>query len=219
MLGNDERVLLRGEIKVKRIALDFDCKLVAAKVKDLGRIGRWESRSDEFPFFTLGKSAYLDGNSEVYYQGAGRINETLFQNFSTLYKEVSGQLSTFFNEWVVLNPKLALPGFHIFPADPKLLSVTGNWHIDVPHETLGIGDKDVHAFTVAVELPTGGGGMDMRFGGDADQYVEFNTGELFLHSGMVPHRIASYRQYVEGDFRITLQGHIVRDGKDLIMFW
>ena len=114
MLGNDERVLLRGEIKVKRIALDFDCKLVAAKVKDLGRIGRWESRSDEFPFFTLGKSAYLDGNSEVYYQGAGRINETLFQNFSTLYKEVSGQLSTFFNEWVVLNPKLALLFFYLF---------------------------------------------------------------------------------------------------------
>ena len=204
---------------MKRVALDFDCKQVADNVRGLGRMGKWESRSDEFPFYTLGKSAYLDGNSGTYYQGADGMNLTLFRTFNSFYKEVAGKLSTFLGEWVVFNPKLALPGFHIFPADPKLLSVSGNWHLDSPHETLGIGDKDVHAFTIAVEMPTGGGGMDFRFGGDEDQYVEYNVGEMFIHSGMVPHRIASYRQYVEGDCRITLQGHIVRDGKDLIMFW
>ena len=204
---------------MKRVALDFDCKQVADNVKDLGRIGKWESRSDEFPFYTLGKSAYLDGNSGTYYKGADGMNLTLFRTFNSFYKEVAGKLSAFLGEWVVFNPKLALPGFHIFPADPKLLSVSGNWHLDSPHETLGIGDKDVHAFTIAVEMPTGGGGMDFRFGGDEDQYVEYNVGEMFIHSGAVPHRIASYRQYVEGDCRITLQGHIVRDGKDLIMFW
>ena len=204
---------------MKRVALDFDCTQVADLVRDLGQIGKWESRSDEFPFFTLGKSAYLDGNSQAYYQGAERINLTLLRTFHSFYKKVAGKLSNHFGEWVVLNPKLALPGFHIFPADPKLLSVSGNWHLDTPHETLGIGDKDAYAFTVAVEMPTGGGGMDIRFGGDQDQYVEYNVGEMFIHSGMVPHRIASYRQYVEGDFRITLQGHIVRSGKNLIMFW
>ena len=204
---------------MKRVALDFDCKQVADNVKDLGQMGKWESRSDKFPFFTLGKSAYLDGNSGTYYQGADRMNLTLFRTFNSFYKEVAGKLSTFLGEWVVFNPKLALPGFHIFPADPKLLSVSGNWHLDTPHETLGVGDKDAHAFTVAVEMPAGGGGMDVRFGGDEDQYIEYNVGELFIHSGMVPHRIASYRQYVKGDCRITLQGHIVRDGKDLIMFW
>ena len=204
---------------MKRLALDFDCTKVADLVRDLGQIGKWESRSDEFPFFTLGKSAYLDGNSQAYYQGAERINLTLLRTFYSFYKKVAGKLSNHFGEWVVLNPKLALPGFHIFPADPKLLSVSGNWHLDTPHETLGIGDKDAHAFTIAVEMPTGGGGMDIRFGGDQDQYVEYNVGEMFIHSGMVPHRIASYRQYVEGDFRITLQGHIVRSGKNLIMFW
>ena len=204
---------------MKRVALDFDCKQVADNVRGLGRMGKWESRSDEFPFYTLGKSAYLDGNSGTYYKGADGMNLTLFRTFNSFYKEVAGKLSTFLGEWVVFNPKLALPGFHIFPADPKLLSVSGNWHLDSPHETLGIGDKDVHAFTIAVEMPTGGGGMDFRFGGEEDQYVEYNVGEMFIHSGAVPHRIASYRQYVEGDCRITLQGHIVRDGKDLIMFW
>ncbi len=204
---------------MKRVPLDFDCKQVADNVKDLGRIGKWESRSDKFPFFTLGKSAYLDGNSETYYQGAERINLTLFGAFQFFYKEVAGKLSAYLGEWVVFNPKLALPGFHIFPADLKLLSVAGNWHIDKPHETLGIGDKDAHAFTVAVEMPTGGGGMDMKIGGESNEYIEYKVGELVLHDGMTPHRIASYRQYIEGDYRITLQGHIVRDGKDLIMFW
>ena len=132
---------------------------------------------------------------------------------------MAGKLSAYLGEWVVFNPKLALPGFHIFPADLKLLSVAGNWHIDKPHETLGIGDKDAHAFTVAVEMPTGGGGMDMKIGGESNEYIEYKVGELGLHDGMTPQRIASYRQYIEGDYRITLQGHIVRDGKDLIMFW
>ena len=126
---------------MKRVALDFDCTQVADKVKVLQT--KWESRSDKFPFFTLGKSAYLDGNSETYYQGAESTNLIMFGLFHDLYKEVAGKLSSHLGEWVVLNPKLALPGFHIFPADPKLLSVTGNWHIDKPHETLGIGNKDV----------------------------------------------------------------------------
>lgn len=204
---------------MKRVALDFDCKQVADNVKDLGRIGKWESRSDEFPFYTLGKSAYLDGNSETYHEKSNTMNFIMLGFFRDLYKEVTFKLSDFFDEWVGYDHEFALPGFHIFPADPKLLSVSGNWHLDTPHETLGLGDKDAHAFTVAVEMPTGGGGMDFRFGGDEDQYVEYNVGEMFIHSGAVPHRIASYRQYVEGDCRITLQGHIVRDGKDLIMFW
>ena len=51
---------------MKRVALDFDCKQVADNVRGLGRMGKWESRSDEFPFYTLGKSAYLDGNSGTF---------------------------------------------------------------------------------------------------------------------------------------------------------
>lgn len=204
---------------MKRVALDFDCEQVADNVKGLGQMGKWESRSDKFPFFTLGKSAYLDGNSETYYQGAERMNLTLFRTFNSFYKEVASKLSNHLGEWVVLNPKLALPGFHIFPADPKLLSVSGNWHLDIPHETLGIGDKDAYAFTVAVEMPTGGGGMDFKIGGESNEYIEYKVGELILHDGMTPHRIASYREYKPGEFRITLQGHIVRDGKDLVMFW
>jgi len=207
----------RGEMK--RIELDCDWVSLASKVKAMRKIGQWESRSNEFPFYTLGKSAYLDGNSKIYYQQSEYLNALLFRSFYPLYKEVTKKLSAFFGEWVVFNPKLALPGFHIFPADKKLLSVAGNWHLDSPHETLGVGEKDAYAFTLALELPTGGGGMDVKIGGDSDEYVEYKVGELLLHDGMTPHRISPYRKYIEGEHRITMQGHIVRNGRELITFW
>jgi hypothetical protein len=205
---------------MQRIPLNFDHQATAYKLKALGHAGvPWESRSDDFPFYTLGKSAYLDGNTNRYYWGAKAINPIMFHVFNDLYREVAGKLSDFFGEYVTMNPKLALPGFHIFPSDPKLLTIAGNWHLDTPHTTLGIGEEDAYAFTVAIELPTGGGGIDVRVGGDEDQYVAYKTGELIIHDGMTPHRIASYREYRSDEYRITLQGHIVRHGKEFIFFW
>ena len=204
---------------MNRIPLDIDCKEIADEVKNLRECGKWQSRSYDFPFYTLGASAYLDGNTKKYYCGAKQLNPGMLYWFFKLYQEVSGQLSNYFDEWVLFNPSLALPGFHIFPSDNKLLTVAGNWHLDAPHTTLGIGDKDTYSFTVAIELPTGGGGMDMKIGGESNEYIEYQVGELVLHDGMTPHRIASYREYKPDEYRITLQGHIVRDGKDLITFW
>ena len=42
--------------KMKRIELDCDFVSLASKVKAMRKIGQWESRSNEFPFYTLGKS-------------------------------------------------------------------------------------------------------------------------------------------------------------------
>ncbi len=202
-----------------RFPLDINTDRIASIIKSWHGRCYLESRSNDFPFFTLGKSAYLDGNTDKYYYGAKEYNPILFYLFKDMYREVEGRLSKFFGEQVTTNLKLALPGFHIFPADPKLLTIAGNWHLDTPHTTLGLGEQDHHAFTVAIELPTGGGGIDMKDGGDSNRYIAYDTGELFIHNGMTPHRIASYREYVEGDYRITLQGHIIRDGANLIMFW
>ena len=204
---------------MNRIPLNIDCKEIADEVRNLRDCGKWQSRSYDFPFYTLGVSAYLDGNTEKYYSRAKKLNPGMMCWFFKMYQEVSGQLSNYFDEWVLFNPNLALPGFHIFPSDKKLLTVSGNWHLDSPHTTLGINEKDVYAFTVAIELPTGGGGMDMKIGGESNEYIEYKVGELILHDGMTPHRIASYSEYKPDEFRITLQGHIVRDGSDLIMFW
>ena len=56
----------------------------------------------------------------------------------------------------------------------------------------------------------------MDFG---DDYIDYKVGELVLHDGLTNHRISSYKAYQPDEYRITLQGHIIRDGSALIMFW
>ena len=186
---------------------------VADSVLELRNL--WESRSDDFPFFTLGKSAYLDGNTEEYFEGAEKLNPVLMETFRPLYKHVSNVLGCELGEEIFSKLDLALPAFHIFPSDKKLLSISGNWHIDNPHTTLELGDMDASAFTLPVMLPTGGGGVEFE-----DGYHPYSVGEMIIHDGKQLHRIASYKKYKQGEYRITLQGHIVRDDKgNLIMFW
>ena len=124
----------------------------------------WESRSDDFPFFTLGKSAYLDGNTKEYFDGADKLNPVLMKTFRPLYKRVTNVIGNELGEKIFFKFDLALPAFHIFPSDKKLLSVSGNWHIDNPHTTLELGEMDTSAFTLPVMLPTGGGGMEFEDG-------------------------------------------------------
>ena len=175
----------------------------------------WESRSDDFPFFTLGKSAYLDGNTKEYFDGANKLNPVLMKTFRPLYKRITNVIGNELGEKIFFNFDLALPAFHIFPSDEKLLPITGNWHIDNPHTTLELGEKDTSAFTLPVMLPTGGGGVDFE-----DGYYPYLVGEMVIHDGKKLHRIASYKKYKKDEYRITLQGHIVRDDRSrLIMFW
>jgi hypothetical protein len=180
------------------------------ELKDL-----WESRSDDFPFFTLGKSAYLDGNTKEYFDGANKLNPVLMKTFRPLYKRVTNVIGSELGEKIFFNFDLALPAFHIFPSDEKLLSIAGNWHIDNPHITLGLGEMDASAFTLPVMLPTGGGGVDFE-----DGYHPYSVGDMVIHDGKKLHRIASYKKYKKDEYRITLQGHIIRDNRSrLIMFW
>ena len=205
--------VLKGDLKIRRVQLDFPMDQVVDSVLKLRNL--WESRSLDFPFFTLGKSAYLDGNTEEYFKGARKLNPVLMKTFHPLYKRVANVLGNDLGERTFFKFNVALPGFHIFPSDEKLLSVSGNWHIDNPHVALELGQVDTSAFTVPVMLPISGGGMDSE-----DGYHPYTVGEMIMHDGKQLHRIASYKKYKQGEYRITLQGHIVRNDRgNLIMFW
>jgi hypothetical protein len=208
-------------ISFKRVPLNISMKKVADAVLNLRAL--WQSRSDAFPFYTLGKSAYLDGKTQEYFSEAEDLNPVLMRDFKPLYDKVASALSEELGEKVFIKLGLALPAFHIFPSDKKLLSISGNWHIDIPHITLGVGDKDASAFTVPIMLPTGGGGMEFSESSEfmeEDQYCSYVVGQMILHDGKTLHRISSYKKYKPDEYRITLQGHVVRDSKNnLIMFW
>ena len=42
------------------------------------------------------------------------------------------------------------------------------------------------------------------------QHLAYNEKDLVIHNGQTIHRIAGMKEYVPNEYRITLQGHIVR---------
>ena len=173
-----------------------------------------EKRNADLPFYTVGKSAYLDGDTPEYHDNKDRLNECMFSCFSYLYEEVLDVISEHLNERVILSDKLAYPGFHVFGNCQEFVEMGGNWHQDIPHETLGLGRVEPMAFTLAMVMPEGGGGIDFKERG----YVRHNVGTLILHDGYETHRIAPLKQ-TGSKSRITMQGHIIKIKGQLIAFW
>ena len=196
--------------------LDINTDEIADKVFRLQKY--WISRSDEFPFYTLGRNAYLDGKTPEYKTESKILNPILRYEFDGLYQKVIKQLTDQFKENIYFNEDLAYPSFHIFMSSPFLLTHSGLWHQDYPHITLGLGSKDPYTFTVAIKLPSGGAGLDYVEDGQ-QRYLPYTEGEMIGHDGMVLHRIAGLKNYVKGEYRITLQGHLIRLDGVLNMFW
>ena len=199
------------------IPMAIDTEAMAKKVlamKDL-----WISRSEDYPFFTLGRCAYLDGKTQAYYDNLKKENEVLINQFAIPYSYIGDALNQYFKENVFLSNDLRVPGFHVFPSNKKFLKISGKWHQDYPETTLGLDPIDTYSFTLAVKLPTGGGGLDFIDEFHQRQHLAYNEGDLVVHKGDIIHRIAGMKQYVEGEYRITLQGHIVRKDGILEVFF
>jgi len=112
----------------------------------------------------------------------------------------------------------------------------GNPHIDEPFTRVDFGElswSDPFSFTLALALPAVGGGVDFWWDfTDKDietfiseealpepQYSPYTVGNLYLHTGDTPHRIANPGDIAEGEVRITLQGHGIHvDGGALLYF-
>ena len=176
----------------------------------------WIRRSDA-PFFTLGRNAYMDGKTEAYFHDAKILNPKLMKHFSELYAGVLLYLTHHIGEEVHLNHEFAYPSFHIFESDPAFLDYPSNWHKDFPHETLGLKNDTAYSFTVVIEIPSSGAGLEYRDG--EEKYLAYNVGDIIIHRGDFLHNIARLKEYVPGEHRITLQGHVIRHDGRLIMYW
>lgn len=190
------------------VPMDIDIGTVVCKV--LSMKDKWIDRSDKYPFFTLGRCAYLDGKTDAYYNNLKEENEMMVHVFADLYTEIGIVLNSVFAEDIYLTTELRVPGFHIFPSDKKFLAISGKWHQDHPHVTLGLDNIDSYAFTLVIKLPKSGGGMDYFDDFHQAQHLAYNEKDLVIHNGQTIHRIAGMKEYVPNEYRITLQGHIVR---------
>ena len=176
----------------------------------------WIQRSPA-PFYTLGRNAYMDGKTEEYFHDAKILNPKLVKHFHELYVAVELYLTHHIGENVYLNHDFAYPSFHIFESDPAFLDYPSNWHKDFPHETLGLKNDTAYSFTVVIEVPSSGAGLEYRDG--EEKYLEYNVGDIIIHRGDFLHNIARLKEYVPGEHRITLQGHVIRHDGRLIMYW
>ena len=196
--------------------LNIDTQDIADKVHKLRPY--WIQRL-EVPFYTLGRCAYLDGKTSEYANEIKETNPILYSEFKDLYGSVGGYLANLLNEPIYLDENLAFPSFHIAESHPYFTIEGGKWHQDYPHTTLGLGDKDPLTFTVAIQLPSDGAGLDYIDLDGEQHYLEYVERGIVIHDGSIEHRISPAKSYKPNEYRITLQGHLIRVDGVLKMFW
>tara|TARA_R110000751_G_scaffold172438_1_gene278849 strand:- start:161 stop:364 length:204 start_codon:yes stop_codon:yes gene_type:complete len=67
-------------VNAKTISLNIDTNSIVRKIIAVQPL--WISRSKDYPFFTLGRGAYLDGKTKKYYKDLPAENEMMVQTFS-----------------------------------------------------------------------------------------------------------------------------------------
>lgn len=192
----------------------------------------WVSRHALAPFYTLGPASYLDasgGGLAQYQAGSAAYNPQMDQAFGDFYIALCERLSDHLKAPVVMHREHARPGFHIFEGHPAFEKPVASTHADLQAQLLpwGVDAKTAPtlSFTMAVELPEAGGGMDVwavdvgvwqawpeavraaKLAEVPRHDVRYRLGELVVHNGRWVHRIAAVAPFKGHETRVTLQGH------------
>lgn len=237
---------------LKQIELisEEQCKEVVNTVDALASY--WRPRDERLPFLTLGVAGYIDGSdhfrgNEAYYAAVDESNQMLQANFTELYDKVLQCVAEQVGQPCYYAAGQALPGFHIFKSHPEFLKPLGSRHFDFqyknlhwPEEAEIKPDGNKLSFTLALELPSSGAGMNIwpqvmfdskkysRFLYSNDhflkknpgEFIEYAIGHMLIHTGLELHQIASLEAFQEGERRITLQGHgIEAKSGTFLLYW
>lgn len=156
-----------------------ECATLVERLLDLEAF--WIPRHRRLPFHTLGATNYYDitGNpARPYDRLARQYNPFLLNNFAEVYTALRAALAERLGAPVRFREGAALPGFHIFGADPAFapgphLDVTHTqWfqrrdgdgvpgnpiHVDTAHRALGLSGPTLSC-TLALRLPASGAGL------------------------------------------------------------
>mgnify|MGYP005728241785 CR=1 FL=1 len=208
----------------------------------------WLNRSmcnPRVPFWTLGAVTYLEGcdNITQYHRHRKALNPVLKKTFSWFYDIVERRMSEELGDLVVFDDNLALPGFHIF-GPKKGVTMTAqechmleqplaSIHTDIQYKEhmsywntfKEVDLKDVLSFTMAIRLPSNGGGLYIWDWADFDQEMidtfnfQHNDDKVSVlknkylwengsTNGYDPQEEPLYEEYTEGDMSYFI-GHLV----------
>jgi len=228
-----------------------DCRAVVRQLDMLQ--AHWTDRSlrSDRSFATLGRASYLDvcaleADAETaYYANLQASNALLRAHFQPLYDRLAQALVGTLGAEVVLATTLAIPGFHLFRGRGIAGAGAAGPHFDIQYSKLrlprGPITDDPLSFTVALELPACGSGLDVWTVTETDfnrafaagraitlddmasrrtcAYHPYSCGTVFLQKGLWLHRLSTPGPVGETDRRITLQGHALAIGGAWLLYW
>jgi hypothetical protein len=186
------------------------------------------------------------GNSELNYKDKSTyFNELLMLDFYWLYDKIWYYYQEKFNKQVVFQK--ALPGFHIFQ-NPEQINCEqarkhATIHLDKPHLLHEWPGPVISAssFTIAIELPKCTAGLNIwrddsifknintvfyykmskedQINIDANvEYYPYKLGYIYEQSGLLRHQITINGDVLEGERRVTMQGHLVEVGDKIVIY-
>jgi hypothetical protein len=209
----------------------------------------WVARHPGVPFYTLGAASYLDadkGDDRLYRERAAVNNPLLAAHFGPFLEQFRQRVERALGAECFYDPRLALPGFHIYLADPQFAQRMGSIHIDLQFENIRwaeLGYPEIAferqlSLTAALELPQSGGGLKVWpvdgqsiRGASAEQRAallaqrpravlhRYQVGRLAIHSGFLFHQIAPIAAVHPDDRRITLQAHALPIASRWLLYW
>lgn len=247
MSGFDDRFAPNDEAIISELNLfsEQTCAELCRRIHNLRE--HWVQRHESAPFFTLGAASYLDGDrydAARYKQEMQRTRPLLSEHFAEIYEPLRLAFAEVMAAPCQYHPDLALPGFHVYLADPIFERRMGSIHIDLQYEQTGADatfEVDLRrqwSLTLALQLPRTGGGLRVwpvdgyvLRGADPEQRAKvlavqpkasfhpYRVGALAVHSGFLFHQIAPITTLHPNDQRITLQAHAIWAGDRYLMYW
>jgi hypothetical protein len=228
-----------------------ECRSVVAQLDALEVYWTDRSARSDRSFCTLGRASYLDvcavnADAETAYYAKLKDSNTLLQaQFQGLYDRLARALAGVLGADVVLATTLAIPGFHLFRGRGIAGAGAAGPHFDIQYAKLrlppGSVSDDPISFTMALELPACGSGLDVWSVMEADfdrafsagrastlddiasrrtcAYHPYSCGAVFVQKGLWLHRLSTPGPVDAADRRITLQGHALAIDGAWLLYW
>jgi hypothetical protein len=183
---------------------------------------------------TIGRPLYRQrGRLAEYTHHARADNRRLYRHFRAVHEAVASFVERHYGAPVVFAEDLAVPGFHVFAFDAHGDYAGGAWHVDaLPAQVpfLAARPAEITAilnFTLPLQVPSGGTGMDLWDGGPGADgqgrgtpvHAAYTPGVMLVTEHDYWHRIGASRCRHAHERRITLQGHGVLWRGQWLLFW
>lgn len=222
-----------ASFRMERFMTKEQADLIAQRVKSHKSL--WQRRNAAMS--TLGTASYLDGADKSQYEKlSSKSNPLMAEKYGDLLEDVLNYFKDRCpSSEVKYREGAAFPGFHIFDCNSLFAMPVASVHKDMQWQRLrykkseDIDSKYTMSFTLAIELPPGGGGLytfdsaelgllnfviphSLNHSFAKKTKIEYRVGWMVVHNGQTFHMIAPCKQS-PNSVRMTLQGHGVYDKK------